>query len=202
MKQLSNIIVAALLLFIIFREFGCSGSGSGVPGKPDTTVIHDTSWQKYDTVVYKKVKITETIHDTIPVEYTPHEMYDSLKVQYEELAKSYLAKNIYKDTFSIPQIKGLIVVNDTVKNNELIGRSWTADYMLPTAKETITITKPAKLKRQLFIGGSIIGSKTQMQSINAGLMYKTKKDRMIGLSAGINPQLQPQMGLSLYWKLF
>lgn len=202
MKQLSNIIVAALLLFIIFREFGCNGSGSDLPGKPDTTIVHDTSWQKYDTVVYKKVKITETIHDTIPVEYTPHEMYDSLKVQYEELAKSYLAKNIYKDTFRIPQIKGLIVVNDTVKNNELMGRSWTADYMLPIAKETITITKPAALKRQLFIGGSIIGSKTQMQSINAGLMYKTKKDRMIGLSAGVNQQFQPQVGLSLYWKLF
>lgn len=202
MKQLSNIIVAALLLFIIFREFGCSGSGSDVLDKADTTIVHDTSWQKYDTVVYKKVKITETIHDTIPVEYTPHEMYDSLKVQYEELAKSYLAKNIYKDTFRIPQIKGLIVVNDTVKNNELMGRSWTADYMLPTAKETITITKPSPRKRQLFIGGSIIGSKTQMQSINAGLMYKTKKDRMIGLSAGVNQQFQPQVGLSLYWKLF
>lgn len=202
MKHLSNIIVAALLLFIIFREFGCSGSGSAVPGKPDTTIVHDTSWQKYDSVVYKKVKIIETIHDTIPVEYTPHDMYDSLKVQYEELAKSYLAKNIYKDTFRIPQIKGLIVVSDTVKNNELMGRSWVADYMLPTTRETITITKPTLPKRQLYIGGGIIGSRTDIQSINAGLMYKTKKDRMIGLSAGINQQFQPQVGLSLYWKLF
>lgn len=202
MKQLSNIIVAALLLFIIFREFGCKGSGSVAPGKPDTTIVRDTLWQKHDTVVYKKIKVTETIHDTIPVEYTPHEMYDSLKVQYEELAKAYLAKNIYKDTFRIPQIKGLIVVNDTVKNNELMGRSWTADYMLPTTKETITIVKPTPPKRQLYIGGGITGSKTQFQSISAGLIYKTKKDRMIGVSGGINPELQPFVGVSMYWKLF
>lgn len=202
MKQLSNIIVAALLLFIIFREFGCSGSGSVAPGKPDTTIVHDTSWQKYDSVVYKKVKIIETIHDTLPVEYYPHAMYDSLKVQYEELAQDFLAKNIYVDTLKIPQLKGLFVVRDTVKNNTLIGRSWTADYIIPTVTNTVTITKPAPLKRQLYIGGGIIGSRTEIQSINAGLLYKTKKDRMLGLSAGINQQLQPQVGVSLYWKLF
>ena len=202
MKQLSSIIIAVLILVLVLREIACKGSGSGVPGKADTLVVHDTSWQKYDSVVYKKLKVTETIHDTIPVEYYPHDMYDSLKVQYEELAKAYLAKNIYKDTFRVPQIKGTFIVNDTVKNNELMGRSWTADYMIPTAKETITITKPAPLKRQLYIGGGIIGSRTQIQSINAGLLYKTKKDRILGVSAGINQQLQPQAGVSLYWKLF
>lgn len=202
MKHLSSVIIAVLLLLILLREFGCNGSGSSTPGKPDTTVVHDTTWQKYDSVVYKKVKIVKTIHDSIPVEYYPHEMYDSLKVQYEELAKAYLAKNIYKDTFRVPQIKGTFIVNDTVKNNELMGRSWTADYILPTVKETITITKPTPPKRQLYIGGGIIGSRTEIQSINAGLLYKTKKDKMLGLSAGINQQLQPQVGVSLYWKLF
>ena len=202
MKQLSNIIVAALLLFIIFREFGCNGSGSDAPGKPDTTIVRDTLWQKHDSVVYKKVKVVETIHDPMPPEYLPNPMYDSLKIQYEELAKSYLAKNIYKDTFRIPQIKGLFVVSDTIKNNELMGRSWSADYMLPTTRETITIVKPAPPKRQLYLGGGIIGSKTDIESINVGLLYKTKKDKMIGVSAGVNQQFQPQVGVSLYWKLF
>jgi hypothetical protein len=201
MKQLTNIIVAALVLFIVFREFGCGGSADYAT-KADTVVVRDTAWQKYDSIVVKKVPVKSVIHDTLPPEYLPNPAYDSLKVQYEELAKEFLAKKIYSDTFRVPQIKGTFVVSDTVKNNELFGRSWTADYMLPTVKETITITKPVPPKRQLYIGGGIIGSKTEVQSINAGILYKSKKDRILGISAGINQQFQPQVGVSVYWKLF
>lgn len=202
MKQLSNIIIAALLLFIIFRDFGCSGgSGSGNVGKPDTTVVHDTTWQRYDSIVYKKVKVIETIHEPTPPEYLPNPMYDSLKVQYEELAKAYLAKNIYKDTFRIPQIKGLIIVNDTVKNNQLMGRSWTADYMIPTVKETITIVKPCIPKRQLYVGGGFSANMTGFGNAQVGLLYKDRKDRIYGGFVSVQPTGSITYGVQSYWKI-
>lgn len=202
MKQLGTIIILALIAILILREIGGCNGGSGDPGKADTVVVHDTTWKKYDSIVVKKVPVKSVIHDTLPPEYLPYPMYDSLKVQYEELAKEFLAKKLYSDTFRIPQIKGTFVITDTVKNNELLGRSWSADYILPTVKQTVTITKPAPLKRQLYIGGGIIGSKIQMQSINAGILYKTKKERILGVTGGINQDFKPQVGVSLYWKLF
>jgi len=129
-------------------------------------------------------------------------MYDSLLVQYNELAKDFLAKNIYEDTLKVPAIRGLFIVKDTVKNNKLLGRSWTADFILPTVKETITITKTLPPKRQLYIGGGIVGSRSAFESINAGMLYKTRKERILGVTGGINQNLQPQVGVSLYWKLF
>jgi hypothetical protein len=201
MKQLSTIIILVLVAVLILREIGCSG-GSGNGGKIDTVRVVDTLWEKHDTTIYKKLTVKETIHDTMPPEYLPSPMYDSLLVQYNELAKDFLARNIYEDTLKVPAIKGLFIVKDTVKNNKLLGRSWTADFILPTVKETVTITKTLPPKRQLFIGGGITGSQTQMQSINAGILYKTRKERILGVTGGINQDFKPQVGVSLYWKLF
>lgn len=179
---------------------GC-GSGTAIPPVIDTTVVRDTVWQKYDSVVYKKVPVKSVIYDTLPPEYIPNPAYDSLKVQYEELAREYLAKKTYADTFRIPQIKGLIVVQDTVKNNELMGRSWTADYIIPSVKETITITKQAPQKRQLYVGGGLAANKTNVAQAQVGLLYKDRRDRMFGAYIGFNPAGQMSVGVQSYWKI-
>ena len=202
MKNLGTIIILALITILILREIGGCNGAPGDPGKADTVRITDTLWQRHDTVIYKKVIVKETIHDSVPPEYLPSPMYDSLLVQYNELAKDFLAKNIYEDTLKVPAIRGLFIVKDTVKNNKLLGRSWTADFILPTVKETITITKTLPPKRQLYIGGGIVGSRSAFESINAGMLYKTRKERILGVTGGINQNLQPQVGVSLYWKLF
>jgi hypothetical protein len=201
MKQFSSIIIGVLVALLLFREMGgCKGT-SGNPSKSDTVVVHDTTWQKFDSIVVKKVPVKSVIHDTLPPEYLPNPMYDSLKVQYEELAKEFLAKKIYADTLKVPQIKGLFIVNDTIKNNELLGRSWTADYILPTVKETITITKQAPQKRQLYVGGGLSANKTNIAQAQAGLMYKDRRDRMFGAYVGFDPAGQMSVGIQSYWKI-
>lgn len=196
----TGIIILVLVAIILLQRLGC-GSGTGVPPKSDTTIVRDTVWKKYDSVVYKKVKVESVIYDTLPPEYLPDPAYDSLKVQYNELAHEFLAKKTYADTFQIPQIKGIIIVKDTVKNNELFGRSWTADYILPLAKETITITKQAPQKRQLYVGGGLAANKTNIASVQAGLMYKDRKDRMFGAFVGVQPTGQLSVGVQSYWKI-
>lgn len=197
---IANIIIVVLVAVILLQRLGCGG-GNVIPPVSDTTVVHDTTWQKYDSVVVKKVKVKEVIHDTLPPQYLPNPMYDSLKVQYEELAKDYLAKKIYADTLKIPQLTGLFIVNDTIKNNELIGRSWKADYIIPLVKETVTITKQAPQKRQLYVGGGIAANKTNIASAQVGLMYKDRKDRIIGAYVGFNPAGQMSVGVQSYWKI-
>ena len=194
------VLIIILVGIILLQRLDCS-SGSGSTPKNDTTIVRDTLWKHYDTTVKKSTVVIKTIHDTLPVEYYPHPMYDSLKVQYEELAKDYLAKRIYADTLKIPQLKGLFIVNDTVKNNKLIGSSWTADYIIPTITNTITINKYPEPKRQLYIGGGLSANLTQFGNAHVGLLYKDRKDRLYGGFVAVQPTGSITYGVQSYWKI-
>lgn len=203
MKYITRIIICLLVVIILLQRLGCTNGGSGKPASTDTVIVVDTVWKKHDSLVYKKVQVIKIIHDTLPPEYIPDPMYDSLKVQYEELAKDYLAKRIYADTLKIPQLKGLFVVNDTVKNNSVIGRSWSADYIIPviTKTKTITVTEQAPQKRQVYIGGGLAVNKSVNGSAQLGMLYKDRKDRISGVYIGFDPSGQMIYGLQSYWKI-
>lgn len=201
MKSTSWLAIIVILVAIIFlQRLDCSGGSTESP-KNDTTVVTDTVWKHYDTTVKKSTVVIKTIHDTLPVEYYPHPMYDSLKVQYEELAKDYLAKRIYADTLKIPQLKGLFIVNDTVKNNKLIGSSWTADYIIPTVTKTVTIIEYPKPKRQFYVGGGLSANLTSLGMAQAGILYKDRKDKIFGAFVVVVPNGKISYGVQSYWKI-
>jgi hypothetical protein len=67
---------------------------------------------------------------------------------------------------------------------------------------TTIITKQAPPKGALFIGGGVIGTKQlELQTIQGGALYKTKKDKIFGLHIGLNNNSQVIYGLSSYWKI-
>lgn len=194
-------IIVILVAIILLQRLDCNvGPGTDAP-KNDTTVVRDTIWQHYDTTVKKSTVVIKTIHDTLPVKYYPHPMYDSLKVQYQELAEDFLARRIYADTLKIPQIKGLFIVNDTVKNNRLIGSSWSADYIIPKVTETITITKYPKPERQFYVGGGLSANMTSLGMAQAGILYKDRKDKIFGAFVAAVPNGKISYGVQSYWKI-
>ena len=183
--------------FLVFKNGGC---GDGVAAKADTVVVHDTSWQVHDSVIVKKMKVKETIHDTIPPEYIADTNYPKLKAQYEELATLFLAKNIYADTVKLDTL-GFIAVADTVQKNQLLNRSYNYNYKIPTITSTVTITKTLPPKGALYFGGGASGDKTNgINSARGGLLYKTKKDAMFGVHVGL-ANSEPIYGIDVYWKL-
>lgn len=202
MKQLTNIIIVVLLAVIILMQVknGCRGVGS--PGRVDTVKTVDTLWERHDTTIYKKMQVIKTIHDSVPPKYLPNPMYDSLLVQYNEMVEEFLAKNIYLDSLTIPGYKGNILIKDTVQYNKLGGRSYISSISIPKVTETITIIKTTPPKSSLFIGGGISANKTAFQLLDAGLLLKTKKDKIYGVSVGIGQNLKPIYGIKMYWKLF
>lgn len=194
------LIVIILVAVILLQRFHCGGSDN-MPPKNDTTVVIDTVWKKYDSVVYKKVKVIKVIHDTLPVEYYPHPMYDSLKVQYEELAQDYLVKRIYVDTLNVPQLKGLFIVTDTVKNNVLLGRSWNSSYTIPTVTKTVTVNNYPQPKRQLYVGGGLSANLNSLGMGQIGMLYKDRKDKIFGAFIAAVPNGQISYGVQSYWKI-
>jgi len=203
MKLLTRLVLALLIILIGFA--GVRSCDSGIFSKPqiDTVRVVDTIWQKKDSVIVKKIKVKEVIHDTVELtNYQPHADYDSLKAQYLALAGLFTNKNIYQDSLQIPEIKGLIIIKDTLQKNLVLGRGFDISYSLPTVKETLTITKTNPPKRMLFVGAGTTLTVSQPQ-INLGLMYKDRKNRMYGGFAVVDPVAkQVTYGVQAYWKLF
>lgn len=199
MKKLTYLVVLIILGGIILSSMRSCDRIWGKPGI-DTVRVVDTIWQKKDSIIVKKIKVKQVIHDTVELShYQPDSNYDSLKNQYLALARLFTNKNLYQDSLVIPEIKGLIIIRDTIQKNLVLGRGFQVNYSLPTVKETITITKTNPPKRQFYFG---VGSAVNELQLNAGLLYKDRKDRMYGGFTMIDPvSKQITYGVQLYWKL-
>lgn len=196
MNKILVIVIVALLFTVAAQNKGCGSSNL----KADTVTVHDTTWKVHDSLIVKKLKIKEVIHDTLPPEYIADTNYPKLKAQYDALVVAYLAKNIYADTVKLDTL-GYVAVADTVHKNELHGRSYKYNYKIPTVTVTNTITKQAPPKGALFMGGGVTGSKNGLDLLHGGLLYKTKQDKVFGLHIGINGNSQVVYGVQSYWKI-
>ena len=194
----NNILSIAILILAVIIVLQRSNSSPDIIEKP--VVIRDTIWQKKDSVIYTSPKVVQTI--TIKVvneKYLPDPNYDKLILQYQEIVKLHLAKNIQRDSVQIDSI-GFVKVTDTVQNNVVQNRKWEYNIKYPIIKETII--QPPKRVNQLYIGGGLQGNQYNIiNSINGGLLYKNKKDQIYGLSVGVNTNGQLVYGLSSYWKI-
>ena len=194
----NNILSIAILILAVIIVLQRSNSSPDIIEKP--IVVRDTIWQKKDSVIYTSPKVVQTIPIKIISEkYLPDPNYDKLVLQYQELVKLHLAKNIQKDSVQIDSI-GFVKVTDTVQNNIVQNRKWEYNIKYPIIKETII--EPPKKVNQLYIGGGLQGNQYNIvNSINGGILYKNKKDQIYELSVGINTNGQVVYGLSSYWKI-
>ena len=197
MNKLLSVIVLVLLAFIFFQYDGCTY----IDKKSEITIVHDTTWERHDSLIIKKLKIKEVIHDTLPPEYIADTNYPKLKAQYDALVIAHLAKNIYADTVKLDTL-GYVAVADTVYKNELLNRSYKYNYKIPTVTVTTTIIKYAPLKNQLYVGGGVgVNKALGVTNLNDGLLFKTKRDKIYSVTVGTNVEGQINYGFQTFWKL-
>ena len=191
------IVIIVVLIFIVTAQ---NSAYLKADLKADTVTLHDTAWTIHDSLIIKKLKVKEVIHDTLPAEYIADTNYPKLKAQYEALVSAFLVKNIYADTVKLDTL-GYLAVADTVYKNEIYNRSYRYSYKIPTITVTNTITKYAPAKGALFMGGGITGNKNGVELLQGGFLYKSKKDKVFGLNLGINGNSQIVYGVQSYWKI-
>ncbi len=197
-KHFTTLVILVLVVVLLLKECKPAGSPEG------PTIIRDTTWVIKDSTVYSKPQVIKTIpvniyHDSTVREYLPDTNYARLVVQYQNTITELLSKNIQLDSLKIDST-GWVKVTDTVSRNRVTGRGYTYNLKYPIIKETQIL--PAPLKRQFFVGGMVGGSKEQpVNQMNAGLLYKSKRDHILGVNAGFNQQGQLTYGLQSYWKI-
>ena len=200
MNRLLSLTIVVLIVIMLLQRNGCTYIKDK---QPEVVTVHDTTWQVHDSLIIKKLKVKETIYETIqtPPEYIADTSYPRLKEQYDSLVVAYLAKNIYADTLKLDTL-GYVAIADTLQKNSLQNRSYKYNYKIPTIHTTTTITKYAPLKNQLYIGGGVGGNKASgVTNLNAGLLFKTKKDHIYSVIVGTNVEGQINYGFQTFWKL-
>jgi hypothetical protein len=196
MNKILVVVIVALLFTVSAQHRGCNAPQI----KADTVTLHDTTWTVHDSLIVKKLKVKEVIHDTLPPEYIADTNYPKLKAQYDALVFAYLAKKIYADTVKLDTL-GYVTVADTVHKNELQNRSYKYNYKIPTVTVTTTITKQAPPKGALFIGGGVTANPSEVKSLFGGFLYKSKQDKVFGLNVGLTGNSKIVYGVQSYWKI-
>lgn len=166
--------------------------------KTDTiTILHEI----HDTITSKPVFIKGKNDTTwmTKIEYVPSENCDSLLNQYKKLGNEFFATNVYATDFPIKEY-GKITVVDTIKENSLFSSHLITKIVIP--EKIVTIEKPQKPKRQFYAGIGVVGNPSfPINGAQAGIIYKDKKDRMLGANVGWMDDCGMYYGISSYWKI-
>jgi hypothetical protein len=146
-------------------------------GQPSVIVDTDTVYQqKTFTKFIKGKSIPFVVLDTT---YLIDEVHDTITI-----VKDYNQVKVYSDTMRIDSI-GYAYIQDTISQNKIQGRGFSANFNLPT----ITITKviTPKPKSEVYLG--VIGDLRRFDNkvgLGLGLGYKTAKNGLFTINATTN----------------
>jgi len=211
MKKLLNLKnIAIVVLAIIFRIQYCNpgvipgGKKIYIEGKSYEVIKHtiDTFEIEKEKIVTKKGK--DIVHEVIEHDTT----IKLIDVDTAALLKDYLAKVIYQDTLTLPDSLGFIAVTDTIHKNRIEGRTFNAKVKERLVKETLIVKEPAKAQLYYGFNGGF-NKEDVVANIGAGIIYKTKRDKLYQLGLGITNKvvegntgkLSPYIGAGVYWKI-
>jgi hypothetical protein len=191
------IIILGLIVVILLQRNGCTYIPKNDPlPKIDTItnliVIHDTIPGK---PIFLKAKKDTIWRDSI--QYKPDTSYAGLLKQYNSLEDKFFTEHIFKTDYKLGTY-GTASVFDTIVANMIIGNSIAYNVTIP--EKIVTTVRPYSPVKQLYLGGGVYGNPlTPIRSVNAGLLYKDKKDRIFIASIGFDGQLI--YGFQTYWKI-
>jgi hypothetical protein len=160
-----------------------------------------------DTIDIVKTKVVtkkgeDIYHETIKEVIIP------TIVDTQALLKDFFTKNIYKDTLQLPDSLGTIAMIDTITQNKILGRTFNASVKQRTIKETMIVKELPKTQVYYGLTGGF-NKADVVSNIGAGLLIKTKKDKIYNLGIGVsnrvtdgtNGTLSPYIGAGVYWKI-
>jgi hypothetical protein len=206
--NLKNIAIAVLVVIVLLEYFNPGGKMPGrtvrIDGKKYEVIKHDI-----DTFEVVKTKVVtkkgqDIYHETI----VEKEVVIPAVVDTMALLKDYYSKVLYKDVLVLPDSLGTVAVIDTISQNKILGRTFDAKVKERTIKETMIVKELPKTQVYYgFTGG--FNKADVVSNIGAGLLVKTKKDKIYNLGIGVanrvsdgtNGTLSPYIGGGVYWKI-
>jgi hypothetical protein len=206
-KTIVLIILACIVAYYYFTD-----KGGDIPG--ETVKVNGKKYEllsrKVDTVIIdhyktKIVKGDDIYHETVVEKNV--EVPVLTKVDTLTILRDFYKKVVYKDSLKLDNDLGMISITDTIYKNKVLGRKWNAYLKERTVKET-TIVKELP-KNQVYWGfNGGFNREDVVSNVSAGLILKTKKDKLVQLNVGVansntptGNKMSPYVGVGMYWKI-
>ena len=204
-----NIAIAVLIVYVLLQWFNPGGVMPGgriikIDGKKYEVIKHTI-----DTVDVIKTKVVTKKGDDIYHEViVEKEIKIPVNVDTIAIINDFYSKVLYKDVLVLPDSLGTVSVIDTISQNRILGRTFNASVKERTIKETMIVKEPAKT--QLYYGlNAGFNKEDYVSAVGAGLILKTKKDKIYNINIGVNNRtvdgtngsFSPYVGFGTYWKI-
>ncbi len=206
-KTIVLIILACIVAYYYFKDNGGDTPGEivSVNGKKYELLSHKVDTVVVDHYKTKIVKGDDIYHETVVEKNV--EVPVLTKVDTLTILRDFYKKVVYKDSLKLDNDLGMISITDTIYKNKVLGRKWNAYLKERTVKET-TIVKELP-KNQVYWGfNGGFNKEDVVSNVSAGLILKTKKDKLVQLNVGIansntatGNKMSPYVGLGMYWKI-
>jgi hypothetical protein len=180
--MIKNFVIAVLLVVVILFLITNPTYKSSVIVKTDT-LYQQKTFTKYKkgSDIYSYIIKTDSVF--IPV-------HDTIKI-----VSDYSRVYSYLDTIRL-DTNNVVFIQDTITQNKIIGRGFSANLSEKTIIETRTITP--KPKNALYLGVlADLRQDKSLQGVGIGLMLKVKDRALIGLGFDSNNFIRT----SFYFKL-
>ena len=170
---MTNNIIIAILLAIIILLLATKPAYKGAT----VTVTTDTLYK--DTVIKKWYK-----GDSIPYKVIDTFIVEAQKVDTAEILKRYFETKAYSDTLRI-NTDNYVYVQDTISQNKIIGRGYTANISEKTILVTKTVTP--KDRSALYFGFMFdLRQDNKQLGVGVGGAFKTAKKGIVTANATTN----------------
>lgn len=206
-KTIVLIILACIVAYYYFKDGGGDTPGDivSVDGKKYELLSRKVDTFVVDHYKTKYVKGDDIYHETVVEKNV--EVPVLSKVDTMTILRDFYKKVIYKDSLKLDNDLGMISITDTIYKNKVLGRKWNAYLKERTVKET-TIVKELP-KNQVYWGfNGGFNKEDVVSNVSAGLILKTKKDKLVQLNVGIansntatGNKMSPYVGVGMYWKI-
>ena len=168
----NNIIIAILLAIIILLL-------ATKPAYKRATVTVTTDTLYKDTVIKKWYK-----GDSIPYKVIDTFIVEAQKVDTAEILKRYFETKAYSDTLRI-NTDNYVYIQDTISQNKIIGRGYTANISEKTILVTKTVTP--KDRSALYFGFMFdLRQDNRQLGVGVGGAFKTAKKGIVTANATTN----------------
>ena len=183
--MIKNFVIAVLLVVVaLFLLSDPSYKGGSV------TIVRDTVYQQKTFTKYKK---GNDIHSyTILTDSVQIPVHDTIKI-----LSDYSRVYAYSDTITI-DTNNVVFIQDTISQNQILGRGFSAKLSEKTIIETRTITPKVKNALYLGITTDLRQDKT-IENLGIGAIYRVKNKALIGFNLKAGQSVK--YGLGFYLKL-
>jgi hypothetical protein len=183
--MIKNLIIAILLVVVALFLFSDPSYNGG-----SVTIVRDTVYQQKTFTKYKK---GNDIHSyTILTDSVQIPVHDTIRI-----LSDYSRKYAYSDTIQI-DTNNIFYIQDTISQNRILGRGFSAKLSEKTIIETRTITPKVKNAIYLGITTDFRQDKT-IDNLGIGAIYRVKNKALIGFNLKAGQSVK--YGLGFYLKL-